>query len=165
MQALEGTATCPACSTVEVGSSPSGGNPELSSLSVRTRHTTEHQRNPRKYRPCDGYRGQGQPSIRTVEFAFLRRRRTRSYGRCEDFVKTMAHFVANRCRTPDPVLVVGPVPAAEAVGANLRRDQAGAASQRHGARSPTPSGRVEGCVRWASSSPNYHGTDGGRLRL
>jgi len=48
VQALEGTATCLACSTVEVGSSQSGGNPELGSLSVRTTRATEHQRKPRE---------------------------------------------------------------------------------------------------------------------
>jgi hypothetical protein len=36
-----------------------------------------------------------------VEFAFLRRRRTQSRRRREGFVKKMAHFVANRCHTPN----------------------------------------------------------------
>ena len=36
-----------------------------------------------------------------VGFALLRRRRTQLLGRCEEFVKTMAHFVANRCHTPE----------------------------------------------------------------
>jgi len=36
-----------------------------------------------------------------VGFALLHRRRTQLLGRCEEFVKTMAHFVANRCHTPE----------------------------------------------------------------
>ena len=37
---------------------------------------------------------------RSIEFALSTRRRTRSDRRCEEIVKTMAHFVANRCHTP-----------------------------------------------------------------
>ena len=96
---LEDTTTSPACSTIVVGSSPSGGNSELSSLCVRTRPTTKHQRNPGKYRPCDRNRGQGQPSIRPSSSHFYVESEL-AVQQCVESVKTMAHSVANRCHTP-----------------------------------------------------------------
>src|SRR5262249_37191597 len=52
-----------------------------------------------------------------VAVAFRRRKRTHAWGQCEESVKTMAQFVANRCHTPHG-LDLSPVPSPPA---SLRR--------------------------------------------
>jgi hypothetical protein len=100
MRAQEGTDTHPACSTGRRGEFAIQ-RPSRTRFAVR-----EDKTRGRKSAERDGYTGlvtdtgdHGYPDIQAVEFAFLRRRRTRPRHHCEGIMKTMAHFIPNRCHT------------------------------------------------------------------